>query len=305
MARKRMFTKDVTDSDAFIEMSSATQLLYFHLNQGADDDGFNNQVQNAMFKAHASVDDLKVLMAKSFVIRFESGVIVIKHWRLHNTIRKDRYTPTNFQEELRHLGIKDGAYTIGCQTVAELAPQKSIGKNSIDTDKVSKDKEEKGEKEEKEKSPPEEPEEPEEPEKPEAPKVPDVHTEREKQDDVLLVRELYNSICVSLPRFDTVSDARRKLIKARLKTYPLEKFKELFEKAEKTPFLKGGNKRKWRANIDWLMEDDNFAKVLDGNYTDRDNSTASSFDTEDFFQAAIKRSYARRLEKHVNRTNES
>lgn len=134
MANKRMYSKDITDSDAFIEMSSAAQALYFHLNQGADDDGFNNQIQVAMIKAHASTDDLKILMAKSFVIRFESGVIVIKHWRMHNTLRKDRYTPTNYQEELKQLGIKDnGAYTLGCQVVANGLPN---GCPSIDKDSV-------------------------------------------------------------------------------------------------------------------------------------------------------------------------
>lgn len=133
MADKRMFTKKITDSDAFIEMSSAAQALYFHLNQGADDDGFNNQVQMAMWKAHASIDDLKILMAKNYVIRFESGVIVIKHWRMHNTLRKDRYTPTNFQDELNQLGIKEnGAYTLGCQVVANRLPQVSKGKDSLD-----------------------------------------------------------------------------------------------------------------------------------------------------------------------------
>lgn len=129
-----MFSKKITDSDAFTEMSSAAQALYFHLNQCADDDGFNNQVSMAMFKAHASPDDLKVLLAKNFVIRFESGVIVIKHWRLHNTLRKDRYTPTNFQEELAQLGIKEnGAYTLGCQVVANRLPSgcHSIGKGSL------------------------------------------------------------------------------------------------------------------------------------------------------------------------------
>ena len=134
MANKRMYSKDITDSDAFIEMSSAAQALYFHLNQGADDDGFNNQVQIAMIKAHAGTDDLKVLMAKHFVIRFECGVIVIKHWRLHNTLRKDRYTPTNYQEELSLLGIKDnGVYTLGCQEVAERLPSgcPSIDKYSV------------------------------------------------------------------------------------------------------------------------------------------------------------------------------
>lgn len=137
MAEKRMYTKKITDSDAFIELSSAAQALYFHLNQGADDDGFNNQIQLAMLKAHASIDDLKVLLMKNFIIRFESGVIVIKHWRMHNTLRKDRYTPTNFQEELASLQLKDnGAYTLGCQTVAKRLPQGREEKVSIDKDSL-------------------------------------------------------------------------------------------------------------------------------------------------------------------------
>ena len=150
MADRRMFTKKVSDSDAFIEMSSAAQALYFHLNQGADDDGFNNQVQIAMLKAHASLDDLKVLMMKNFIIRFDSGVIVIKHWRMHNTLRKDRYTPTNFQEELSLLGIKDnGSYTLGCQMVAKRLPQESIGEDSVVEVSIVEDNKEKENKKEK------------------------------------------------------------------------------------------------------------------------------------------------------------
>jgi hypothetical protein len=128
MAEKRMYSKKITDSDDFIQMPASSQALYFHLNQGADDDGFNNQIQIAMLKAHASIDDLKVLMTKNFIMRFESGVVVVKHWWIHNTLRKDRYTPTNFQEELKLLGIKENkSYTFGknqcrlpngCQMVA-------------------------------------------------------------------------------------------------------------------------------------------------------------------------------------------
>lgn len=135
----------MTDSDDFIAMGASAQALYLHLNQAADDDGFNNQVQMAMFKAHASIDDLKVLLAKRFIIQFESGVIVIKHWRMHNTLRKDRYTPTNFQEELKMLGIKsNGSYTLdqaqmewlpsGCQAVA--VGKVSIGKESIGKERL-------------------------------------------------------------------------------------------------------------------------------------------------------------------------
>lgn len=134
-----MFSNKITSSDAFIEMSSATQALYFHLNQSADDDGFNNQVAMAMFMAHASPDDLKVLLAKNFIIRFESGVIVIKHWRLHNTLRKDRYKPTNFQEELAQLGIKEnGSYTLGCQVVANRLPSGCHSKVESSKEEFSK-----------------------------------------------------------------------------------------------------------------------------------------------------------------------
>ena len=134
MAKKRMTTTQITDSDDFIAMPSPAQALYLHLNNGADDDGFNNQVQMAMYKAHASIDDLKLLLAKRFILQFDSGVIVIKHWRMANSLRKDRYTPTVFQEELKQLGIKEnGAYTWlpnGCQMVA--IDKDSIDKNSID-----------------------------------------------------------------------------------------------------------------------------------------------------------------------------
>ena len=143
MAERRMFTKKITDADEFVSLPSSTQALYLHLTMSADDDGFNNQVQMAMFKAHASVDDLKVLLAKRFIIQFSNGVIVIKHWRMANALRKDRYTATAYQEELKMLKIKDnGAYALvddalvterlpdGCQTVA-------ADKNSID--KISKE----------------------------------------------------------------------------------------------------------------------------------------------------------------------
>ncbi len=139
MAERRMFTKKVTNDDEFISLPSSAQALYFHLNQEGDDDGFNKQVQTALFKAHASVDDLKILMLKNFVIRFESGVIVIRHWRMHNTLRKDRYTPTNFQDELQLLELKEnGEYILGCQTVAERLPQ--VRSEEVREDKVRLDK---------------------------------------------------------------------------------------------------------------------------------------------------------------------
>lgn len=136
MAERRMFAKKVTEDDNFMALSSSAQALYLHLAMSADDDGFSNQVSISMFKAHASVQDLEALLEKRYIYQFENGVIVIKHWRMANALRKDRYTPTAFQEELARLQLKDnGAYTWlpdGCQTVAERLPQVSIGKDSIE-----------------------------------------------------------------------------------------------------------------------------------------------------------------------------
>lgn len=135
MAERRMFTKKVTDDDNFMSLSSSAQALYLHLSMSADDDGFCNQVSLSMFKAHASVQDLQALLEKRYIYQFDNGVIVIKHWRMANALRKDRYTPTAFQEELAKLDLKDnGSYTwlpSGCHEVAGCLPQDSIGKDSI------------------------------------------------------------------------------------------------------------------------------------------------------------------------------
>lgn len=140
MAERRMFTKKVTDDDNFMALSSSAQALYLHLSMCADDDGFCNQVTISMFKAHASVQDLQALLEKRYIYQFDNGVIVIKHWRMANALRKDRYTPTAFQEELSHLGIKDnGSYTWlpdGCQMVAERLPQDRLGKDRLEENSI-------------------------------------------------------------------------------------------------------------------------------------------------------------------------
>lgn len=142
MAEKRMFTMQIVDSDAFLDMPLSTQALYFHLNMRADDDGFVNNPKKILRMIGASDDDLRILLLKRFVIGFEEkGVIVIKHWRMNNYLRKDRYHPTQYQDELHTLGIKDnGSYTeqerllstSGIPNGNQLATEISIDKNSID-----------------------------------------------------------------------------------------------------------------------------------------------------------------------------
>ena len=112
MAERRMFTIKIVDSDAFLDMPLSTQCLYFHLNMRADDDGFVNNPKKIQRMIGACDDDLKLLIAKRFILVFDNGIIVIKHWRMHNTLRKDRFRPTQYQEQLEMLLVKDNnAYT--------------------------------------------------------------------------------------------------------------------------------------------------------------------------------------------------
>ena len=106
MAERRMFTKKITESDAFLDMPSSTQMLYFHFSMNADDDGFVNNPKKIQKMCGASDDDFKLLIVKSFIILFDSGIIVIKHWKMHNYIQADRYRPTDYVEEKSMLGIK-------------------------------------------------------------------------------------------------------------------------------------------------------------------------------------------------------
>ena len=132
-----MFAKTIIDSDAFIDMPLSTQALYFHLSMRADDDGFINNPKKIQRMIGASDDDLKVLCMKRFIIPFESGIVVIKHWKIHNYIQKDRYKPTVYVEEKKLIETKgNGAYTECIQDVSKADTQVSIGKVSIVKDSL-------------------------------------------------------------------------------------------------------------------------------------------------------------------------
>lgn len=136
MAERRMFTQKIIDSDAFLDMPLSTQALYFHLNMRADDDGFINNPKKIVRMIGASEDDFKVLIAKNFVMQFDSGIIVVKHWKMHNYIAKDRYKPTVYEDEKAQLSVKEnGAYTLCIQDVYKLDTQVSRGKSKIGEDR--------------------------------------------------------------------------------------------------------------------------------------------------------------------------
>lgn len=138
-----MFAKTIIDSDAFLDMPMSAQALYFHLSMRADDDGFVNNPKRIQKMIGASGDDLKLLIAKSFIITFDNGVVVIKHWKIHNYIQNDRYKPTNYLEEKAMLSVKENKeYTLDTECIQDgynLDTQVRLDKDSIVKDSLGKD----------------------------------------------------------------------------------------------------------------------------------------------------------------------
>lgn len=146
IAERRMFAKSIIDSDAFLDMSVTARLLYYDLSMRADDDGFVNSPKKIMRMVGASEDDLRMLAARKFIIPFENGVVVIKHWRIHNYIRKDRYNETHYSEQKEMLELdENGSYrlvdqrsTDGLPMVDQRLTQVRIGKDRIGKDNIKK-----------------------------------------------------------------------------------------------------------------------------------------------------------------------
>ena len=145
MAERRMFSKSVIDSDMFLDMPLSAQALYFHLSMRADDDGFVDNPKKIQRMVGASDDDCKILAAKKFIIPFESGIVVIRHWKIHNYIQKDRYKETVYLDEKAQISTdRTGAYVSEpcptcIQPVSKVETQVSIGKESIGKDSIDKD----------------------------------------------------------------------------------------------------------------------------------------------------------------------
>ena len=262
MAERRMFAKTIIDSDAFLDMPLSAQSLYFHLSMRADDEGFINNPKKIQRMIGASEDDMKILVAKNFVIPFNSGIVVIKHWRIHNYIRQDRLVETKYKEERQVLKIKDnGAYTVDqnllmsvtCQSLDgqmtdTCQPNVSIGKDRLGKDSIGKvrlGKDRLGE-------------------------------DRRETTNYQKIIGMYNETCVSFPKVQSITEERKKAIKARLNKYSVEDFQRLFDLAEASDFLKGANNRNWQATFDWLIKDSNMGKVLDGNYNNREKTQAQA-----------------------------
>ena len=144
MAERRMFAKTIIDSDAFLDMPITARLLYYDLSMRADDDGFVNSPKKIMKMIGASQDDLKILCAKKFIIPFDNGVVVIKHWKIHNYIRKDTYKETPYKEEKAFLELdENNAYRLTDDvrqlSVDEPSTQDRLGKDRLGKDRLGKE----------------------------------------------------------------------------------------------------------------------------------------------------------------------
>lgn len=149
MAERRMFAKTIIDSDAFLDMPMSARLLYYDLAMRADDDGFINSPKKIMRFVGASIDDLNILAIRKFIIPFDNGVVVIKHWRIHNYIRKDKYIETTYVDEKALLEIDENhAYklvngekkTLVDQRSTDGLPLVDVGKDRIGKDRIGKDR---------------------------------------------------------------------------------------------------------------------------------------------------------------------
>jgi hypothetical protein len=138
-----MFSLSVVDTDLFLDMPQSTQNLYFHLGMRADDDGFVSNTKKIMKMIGATDDDIKLLIAKQYIIPFDSGIIVIKHWRMNNYLRNDRYKETNYKEEKKQIVVDDNlVYQMDTNGIHRLGKD-SIGKD-IEKENI-KEKEKYGE----------------------------------------------------------------------------------------------------------------------------------------------------------------
>jgi hypothetical protein len=145
MAQRRMFSLKVIDTDEFSDMPMSSQFLYYNLAMRADDDGFIGNPKKIMKMSGCNDDDMRVLSSKKFIIPFESGICVIRHWRIHNYIQKDRLTPTEYQDELNSLRLNNGKYEQPqerliqepcIQNVSKMDSQYRLGKDRLGKDSI-------------------------------------------------------------------------------------------------------------------------------------------------------------------------
>lgn len=268
MAERRMFAKTIIDSDMFLDMSLSTQALYFHLSMRADDDGFVNNPKKIQRMIGCGDDELKMLVAKKFIIPFESGICVIKHWRIHNYIQNDRYTETNYKFEKSTLNIDENkSYTFE-ETGRKLIKNKIINvgnelspncihdgyssETQVRLDKVRLDKVRLGKDNN------------------------TISKDIVSSTKVQPIIDSWNSLGLQKIISINQNTNRYKLLNARLNEHGIENVLKAIENIKNSSFLKGQNNKNWTVTFDWMIKPNNFIKVLEGNYTDKEVKESSN-----------------------------
>lgn len=252
MAEKRMFSKSIVLSDAFLDMPMSARCLYFTLSMMADDDGFIGNPKAIMRQCGASQDDMSILLQKRYVLGFESGVIVIKHWRINNYLRNDRTHPTTYIEEKDTLTLDEkGAYTeknkVGIPTDNQLTTNcqasgiPSIDKNRLEENSIDLT-------------------------------IINDSLSDSKSDPKQKIIEMWNELSVyGIPPVKRISEGSKRMtcLRSRMKQFALDDFAEAIEQIKQSSFLQGKNKQGWMITFDWFILPSNFSKVLEGNYNDK------------------------------------
>jgi len=245
-----MFSMKIIDSDAFLDMPLSTQALYFHLSMRADDDGFLNNAKKIMRNISATQNDYDLLLMKRFIISFPDGICVIKHWRINNYLRKDRYTETLYSEELAMLDVKDnGSYYLKEESGApdcnhddtSLIPtgNQGIPVGSIDKNRVDKSREEKNSN--------------------------TVSNDTVRSTDVQRVIDAWNSLPGLSRITKLVSGSQRyEWLKVRIRDYGIDDVLKAIDNIRYSPFLLGKGKGGWTITYDWFVRPNNCPKVRDG-----------------------------------------
>lgn len=263
MANKRMFSLNIINTDMFLDMPASSQALYYHLGMRADDDGFVSAPKKIAKISNCSEDDLKILATKGYIIPFQNGIVVIKHWGVNNNrIKPDRYKATIYQEEKALLEQDNGVYNMAqmpvngacLQDVSTMSPQCfqdgdiTEPQNRIDKNRIDKDI--------------------------------TLSIDKVCSTKVQSVMEEWNKLNLQKVIAINSGTKRQKLLNARLKEYGLEKVLEAIRIIDKSSFLKGQNKDGWIITFDWFLKPSNFIKVLEGNYTNKESENKSDGSTK-------------------------
>ena len=241
MAQRRMFSLKIIDTDLFLDMPVTARLLYYDLSMRADDDGFVASPKKIQRMVGSSDDDLRLLVAKQFIIPFETGICVIKHWRVHNYIRSDRYTETLYTNEKQALILDDnGKYELnvipnGNQMSYQMDTQVRLGKDRLE---IGKDR------------------------------LDNTETKVSSCNKLQPIMDHWNNL--NLSKLKSIKGKRLEMLNVRIREYGLEDVIAAIDSIKESSFLRGQNNRNWIVTFDWFIKPNNFPKVLEGNYIDKE-----------------------------------